>query len=435
MNTATDSNPASLRLKDILQRYAAFLDERSGMFAALREYELPWESPIHVCTGELKPEFCLSAHGARPAISGKVSGSGVSAAQARVSCLCEALERQSGIFRSDEPRRTASYSEITEEGIHPDALTLFSESQYTNRERWNQRAGRYNWVPERFDAERSIEWSPAWSLTQRHTKYLPTAYSYFGYPFDPAHDFCRPDSNGHAAGNELDEAIVHGFLELVERECASVWWYNRVRRPRVDIESFGSPTAIAVRNVYGLMGRSIEVLDITADRAIPAFVAVSGSEAPARDDYALGFGAHFDAQVALTRALTEMTQLLPVLLSDRNPQCFVGAEDAQSDMSFLTPDKELPTIVCSDFSPPVARGPKQQVLSCVELAKSWGLEMLTVEQTRQNMGIPVVKVVVPGMRSWWARFAPGRLYTLPLQLGWLAAAKAESGLNSAHLIL
>jgi len=432
MNMATNSG---LGTEDTLARYAEFLDEPSGIFATLREYELPWESPIHVCAGELKPEFCLSAHGSRRAISATVCGSGVSAAQARLSCLCEALERHSGIFRGDEPRRTARYSEIAEEAVHPDALTLFSESQYNHRAQWNQREGRYNWVPERFDARRNIEWSPAWSLTQRHTKYLPTAYSYFGYPFDPAHDFCRPDSNGHAAGNELDEAIVHGFLELVERECASVWSYNRVRRPRVDIESFGSPTAIGVRNVYGLMGRSVEVLDITADRAIPAFVAVSGSEAPARDDYALGFGAHFDAQVALTRALTEMTQLLPVLLSDRNPQCFVGAEDAQSDMSFLTPDKELPTIVCSDFSPPVARGPKQQVLSCVELAKSWGLEMLTVEQTRQNIGIPVVKVVVPGMRSWWARFAPGRLYTLPLQLGWLAAAKAESGLNSAHLIL
>ena len=233
----------------------------------------------------------------------------------------------------------------------------------------------------------------------------------------------------------LDEAIVHGFLELVERECASVWWYNRVRRPRVDIESFASPTATAMRNVYGLIGRSVEVLDITADRAIPAFVAVSRSEEPSQDNYALGFGAHFDAEIALTRALTEMTQLLPVLLSDSHPQCFLRAEDGQHDMSFLTPDKELPATLCSDFPSPVARGPQRQVLSCVELAKSWGLEMLILEQTRENIGMSVVKVVVPGMRSWWARFAPGRLYTLPVQLGWRVTAKAESELNSAHLIL
>ena len=435
MDKYTTYGPGSQPPEDTLHRYAKFLDKPSGVFASLREYELPWDSPIHVCAGALKPEFCRSAHSARPAISAKVCGSGVSAAQARVSCLCEALERQSGIFRGNESRRIARYSEIAQEAIHPDALTLFSKRQYETREQWNQREGRYNWVPERFDAERSIEWSPAWSLTQQKVKYLPAAYCYFGYPFDPAHDFCRPDSNGNAAGNDLEEAIAHGFLELVERECASVWWYNRIRRPRVDIESFGSPTVTAVRNLYGLIGHSVEVLDITADRTIPAFVAVCRSEEPSRDNYALGFGAHFDALTALTRALMELAQFLPVVLSDRAPTCFLGSEDGKSDMSFLTPDEHLPATVCSDFPSPIALEPKQQVLSCVELVKSWGLEMLTLEQTRENIGMPVVKVVVPGMRSWWARFAPGRLYTLPVQLGWLGEAKSEVQLNSDHLIL
>ena len=435
MDKYTTYGPGSQPPEDSLHRYAKLLDEPSGIFASLREHELPWDSPIHVCAGALKPEFCRSAHSARPAISAKVCGSGVSAAQAKVSCLCEALERQSGIFRGNESRRIARYSEIAQEAIHPDALTLFSKRQYETREQWNQREGRYNWVPERFDAERSIEWSPAWSLTQEKMKYLPTAYCYFGYPFDPAHDFCRPDSNGNAAGNDLDAAIMHGFLELVERECASVWWYNRIPRPRVDIESFGSPKVTEVCNFFGLIGRSIDVLDIATDRAIPAFVAVSRSKEPLRDDYALGFGAHFGAQIALAKALMELTQSLPVVLYDRNPRCFLRTEGRKTDISFLAPDEELPTTVCSDFSPPAQYEPKQQVRSCVELAKSWGLEMLSFEQTRENIGMPVVKVVVPGIRSWWARFAPGRLYTLPVQIGWLSGPKQESELNPDHLIL
>ena len=435
MNIATNSCPGSLRPEDALQRYEKFLHEDSGFFVSLRECELPWESPIHVCAGELKPEFCLSAHSTRPAISAKVCGSGVSAAKAKVSCLCEALERQSGIFRGDELRRIARYSEIAEEAIHPDALTLFSERQYSSREQWNQREGRYNWVPERFDPARSIEWSPVWSLTQGKTKYLPTAYCYFGYSFDSKHDFCRPDSNGNAAGNDLDEAIVRGFLELVERECASVWWYNRARRPSVDIESFRSPTVTEVCNFFALIGRRVDVLDITADQAIPVFAAVSRSEKPCSDDYALGFGAHFDARIALTKAAMELTQSLPVVLSDRSPTCFLRTEDGENDMPFLAPDEQLPTTACSDFSSPVACEPKQQVQSCIELARSWGVDMLSLEQTRENIGMPVVKVVVPGMRSWWARFAPGRLYTLPVEMGWLSGLKLESELNPDHLIL
>jgi len=426
---------STLGLQKTLEIFGRFLDERSGTFSSLHEYELPWESPIHVCAGELKPEFCVAKPTGRVAISGTVCGAGTTALGAKVSCLGEAIERHSGIFRGDEPRRLARYSDLAREAIHPDSLTLFSQAQYDDRDEWNRREGRHNWVPERFDAERRIDWTPARSLTQRAMKYLPTAYCYFGYPFDPAHDFCRPDSNGNAAGNSADAAIVHGFLELVERECASVWWYNRVRRPGADIDSFGLPDAGAIRGLYRLIGRSLDVLDITADRNIPAFVAVSRSEEPPLEDYALGFGAHFDAHIALTKALTEITQFLPMVMSGRDPGCFLRAERGQADLSFLAPDKQVRATEGSDFRPLPTREPPQVALSCVELAESWGLEMLVVDQTREDVGMPVVKVVVPGMRGWWARFAPGRLYTLPVQFGWLAEPKTESELNLDHLIL
>ena len=412
-----------------------FWTSAAAIFASLREYELPWESPIHLCVAELKPEFCKAPNGTRPAISATVCGAGISALQAKVSCLGEALERRSGVFRGDEPQRVARYCEIAGEAVHPDALTLFSESQYKERQGWNQHEGAYNWVPERFDAERQVAWSPAWSLTQQRVTYLPAAYCYFGFPFDPSHDFCRPDSNGNAAGNDRDEAIVHGFLELVERECASVWWYNRIRRPRVDLESFSAAHVGAVRDLHRTLGRSLEVFDITLDRSVPSFVAVSRSEEPPRDDYAFGFSAHLDAQIAITKAVTELTQFLPVVLADRDPGCFLGVGDAPTDMSFLMPDEKLPATSRSDFFPTPARPPQHDASFCADLAKSWGLEMLVLDQTRKDLDMPVVKVVAPGMRNWWARFATGRLYTLPVQAGWLARPKTELELNPNHLIL
>ncbi len=419
--------------QETLQRYAKLLDENSGIFASLREYQLPWESPIHVCAAELKPEFRLSRYLARPAISAAVCGAGSSSFQARLSCLSEALERRSGIFCGDEPRRAARYAEIAEEAVHPDTLTLFSESQYHHRDQWNQREGRHNWVPERYSEERSIDWSPAWSLTRQQVRFLPTAYCYFGYPFDSAHDFCRPDSNGNAAGHDLNDAIVHGFLEVVERDCAAIWWYNRLRRPRVDIESFALPYTAAVCNLYAGIGRSVEVVDISTDKNVPTFVAVSRSKDPPREDYTLGFGAHFDPERALAKALTEMTQFLPIVVSERDPMCFLSADAGRTDVSFLMPDEQAVATVRSDFSSSAMR--KQNVLSCIERVSSWGLEMLVLDQTREDIGMPVVKVVVPGMRSWWARFAAGRLYTLPVQIGWLDRPRSEADLNPSHLIL
>jgi oxazoline/thiazoline synthase len=406
----------------------------AGMFAALREYELPWESPIHLCSGELKPEFCQWGPGDRRAISKTVRGAGTTAQQARMNCLGEALERYSGIFRGDEPRLAAPYTKIADEAIHPDQLTLFSESQYSHREEWNRREGRYNFAPERFDSKRRIDWSPVWSITEQQTKYLPTAYCYFGYPFDPAHDFCRPDSNGNAAGSGLDDAIVRGFLELVERECAAVWWYNQVRRPAVDIESFGAPDLRAIRNLHHMIGHTVEVLDISLAPEIAVFVAVSQSDEPAAEHYALGFGAHFDPATAVRRALTELSQLLPALLSDRQAECFLPADSRQTDMSFLA-HPELAVKLRSDFRSPLLRDTKQLLAWCADLAKSWGLDLLVLDQSRPDIGMPVVKVVVPGMRSWWARLAPGRLYSLPVDCGWLLEPKNEAEMNASHLIL
>ena len=57
------------------------------------------------------------------------------------------------------------------------------------------------------------------------------------------------------------------------------------------------------------------------------------------------------------------------------------------------------------------------------------MEMLVLEQTRPDIALPVVKVIVPGLRHFWARFAPGRLYEVPVTLGWRDRPLAEDQLN------
>lgn len=61
--------------------------------------------------------------------------------------------------------------------------------------------------------------------------------------------------------------------------------------------------------------------------------------------------------------------------------------------------------------------------------------MLFLDQTRADIGMPVVKVFVPGLRHFWKRFAPGRLYDVPVQMGWLPKAKPESAMNPIGVFL
>jgi oxazoline/thiazoline synthase len=418
-------------LEETLGKCVRFVDNDHGVISAICEYDLPWDGAIHVCRARLRPSSCVSPSSSKRGISGSVFGKGTSRVAAEVSALCEALERFSGIYRGDEERRHATFAELANDAIHPSTCTLFSEQQYRKREEWNSREGKYNWIPEVFDERCPIDWSPAWSLSHHQVKYVPTAYCYFGYPFDSSQDFCRPDSNGNSAGNNLEEAIVHGFLELVERECVAFWWYNRVRRPGVDLGSFELDYIRRLRIAYDSMGRSLYLLDLTTDSLVPVFAAISRSDDPNRQDYIFGFGAHFDPGLALLRAVTELNQFLPEVLA----RGYSFWRKSPNNHSFLIPATDLTPTRYSDFSYYPRKDLLDDVLGCAKLVKQWGMEMLVLDQTRQDVGLPVVKVIVPGMRSWWARFAPGRLYSIPVRLKWLESPLQESQLNPDHISL
>ena len=64
-----------------------------------------------------------------------------------------------------------------------------------------------------------------------------------------------------------------------------------------------------------------------------------------------------------------------------------------------------------------------------------GIDMLVLDQTRPDIGLPVVKVIAPGLRPFWARFAPGRLFDVPVQLGRLATPTRYGQLNPFPMFL
>ncbi|MDQ3917217.1 MAG: TOMM precursor leader peptide-binding protein, partial [Acidobacteriota bacterium] len=248
-------------------------------------------------------------------LRGRSGGKGMTDIQARVSAVCEAIERYSGVARGDEIARRATYRELGGAAVHPNDLMNFSEAQFANRLSWNKAHSHsaYHMVPEEFDEDREIEWSPVWSLTNKEFKYVPAAYCYYGHADLRKKFFCSCDANGNAAGNTREEAFLQGFMELVERDSVCLWWYNRLRKPGVDLESFNEPYFAALADFYRTINREFWVLDITSDFGIPAFAAVSRRTDRKVEDIVLGFGAHFDPKLAIQRALTEVNQFLPAV--------------------------------------------------------------------------------------------------------------------------
>jgi oxazoline/thiazoline synthase len=367
----------------------------------------------------------------RAGLSGGSFGKGSTAEQGEASALMEAIERYSGIFQGDEIRVTRRFTDFPPgDAIPPNDVLLFSETQYRG-ERRSIVGPDMTPTPPPFDPSMEIEWSPVWSLRDERFKYLPTSLLYF---FHKGPGEIHADSNGCAAGNTIEEAIVQGFLELVERDSYAIWWYNRLQRGELDLSEFDDSYVRDLKIQFAESGRRLWVLDITSDLGIPSFVALSHAVEDGHDFVEYGSGSHFDTRIALLRALTEVNQFLSIgLMGARH----AGPSRQDSnwfclrDHPYLTPSGRAQ--VRPDFGATFGRlGKREQVMACVNLAKREGLDFLVLDQTRPDIEVPVVRVIVPGLRHFYRRFAPGRLYDVPVKLGLRDRPLSEDELNPLH---
>ncbi|MDQ6771769.1 MAG: TOMM precursor leader peptide-binding protein, partial [Candidatus Dormibacteraeota bacterium] len=420
-----------------LARYGHHVSPITGAVSNLEPVPLDDDGLLHVYfAGHNLSSPADNLHALRRGLRSNSSGKGVKDNQARASGLCEALERYSGVFRGNEMRTRATYRSLGDIAIHPNACMLFSATQYQHAATWNRSGSPFKRVPEPFDEEASVDWTPVWSLTHQTHRYLPTAYCYYNALAQPDARYCWGDSNGSAAGNTVEEAILQGFFELVERDSVGLWWYNLAKRPAVDLDSFDEPYVAGMIDNYQKRHRAVWVLDITGDLGIPAFTAISRRIDQQPEHMLFGFGAHFDARIALLRALTEMNQNLAF---DIDPGQATTEDDREAEMwlrnatianqAHLAPDDAVRPRRRDDFAAQSSEDVREDVLCCQALVEQLGLEMLVLDQTRPDVELPVAKVFVPGMRHLWARFAPGRLYDVPVKLGWLGAKRTEDQLN------
>lgn len=430
--------------ENTLEKYDRFVSPVTGVVTAL--VKLPQSNGIvHVYLAGHNSAMKLEhLEDLKTGLRNASAGKGASETQAKASALCEALERYSGEAHGQEIRIPGSYSAmLSKHGdavIHPSAVMGYSDRQYTDRKMWNDRKSKFNVVPEPFDENAEIDWTPVWSLTEARHKYLPTQLLYFRVRGGKSLDafYAMGCANGNASGNTLEEAVMQGFFELVERDAVALWWYNMLRKPGVDIDSFGEPWFMELRAHYGTLGRELWALEITTDLGIPAFAAFSARPKGGQERIIFGLGCHLDSRIALQRALAEMNQMLGIADSKESDGSF-RIEDqgvlswltqaTRTNQPYVVPDPAVPLRKRFDYPLQHSGDLLLDIETCRKRIEGLGMEMLVLDQTRAEIGMPVAKVIVPGLRHFWARFGPGRLYDIPVAMGWLQQPRAEEELN------
>jgi ribosomal protein S12 methylthiotransferase accessory factor len=180
------------------------------------------------------------------------------------------------------------------------------------------------------------------------------------------------------------------------------------------------------------------VIDISNDLNVPVFAAISRRNDKEREDIIYGYGAHFDPHIALLRAVTEVCQSFSMFLlagygdtlPSYNPQADYWWHTATiANQLHLSPHPDLAPRKFANYPRQWREDLRDDVTACVNLVQNLGMETLALDQTQPDVGLHVVKVFVPGLRHDWRRTGPGRLYDVPVKMGWLDKPLSEEELN------
>jgi ribosomal protein S12 methylthiotransferase accessory factor len=234
-------------------------------------------------------------------------------------------------------------------------------------------------------------------------------------------------SSGCAAGASFEMAALHGTLELVERDAASLWWRGGVRGRQVALEGPAMAAAAAwiAKARGGVATRRSWLLDITSDMDVPCVAALS-CRADGRG-FACGLAARLSIENAVRSALTEMCQmeLAYAVVEQKRRE---GGEEALNDYDHRHVARStLIDAASCELLHPVAPGrpaagfdpdtPARQLDALVGRLSARGIETFAIDLTRPLFGIPVVRIVAPALQMEPSKIATDRLMSARRRTG------------------
>jgi thioglycine synthase len=329
--------------------------------------------PVFSCIRPIAAEGAITVY----------NGKGATSIAARVSAIMEGLERYSAELHDRIPV-TLTYDEIKRErnALRPQELIL----------------------PDYVIDEWPLPWYQAFDIINNEEIWVPAHAVFHPVPRIMGQLF-RTSTNGIASGNTLEEAILHSLCELIERDAWSLSEASHNAGPV--IFNFTHPVICNLINQFRDAGIDVILRDITSDLGISTIVAVSDDK-ELRDPTLLciGMGSHLCSEIAAIRALTEVAQ-------SRATQIH-GAREDTKETHFLSKIgyertkrlnkiwfEENPEVSFSDIPSYHTDDFLKDIQIILEQLKKAGLNrVLVVDLTRPEIGMPVVRVIVPGLEHY-----------------------------------
>lgn len=320
-------------------------------------------------------------------------GKGISKDHAKASAMMEGFERYSAERQNTDETVIARLSEISQKGeyITPQSLNLPKEFEKKDI------------------SDFSLEWSIAHDIISDNDYYIPTNAIFHPYNAkDNAQKLFKSNTNGLASGNILEEAILHGILEVIERDAWSIFELTHKNYAQIDTDNIESDLINEIINKFESEGIKIKLMDFTADINIPT-IAASADDTVTRDAglLTLGMGTHLDPEVAILRALTEVAQSRATQINgarEDTVRADFAREAGYERMKRINKyyfREEDDKISLSD----IENKSTSSITKDVEIVKNELTandieKILYVDLTRPELDVSVVRVIIPEMELY-----------------------------------
>jgi ribosomal protein S12 methylthiotransferase accessory factor len=313
------------------------------------------------------------------------NGKGFTNEEAKVSAIMEGVERYSAEVRGyNIIRQGVEEFMASHNAVHPLDLIITPVAAYHL-------------------AGMSVAWVKGVELNSMDETWVPASGVFHPYVAKSDLALFRTNTNGLASGNNLEEAILHGMCEVIERDAWSLAEGRRKLNGNVEVPENGR-----VRDLYDRFtskGIEVHLKNLTSDIGVPV-IAAATDDVEMQDPalLTLGIGCHLNPEVAAVKALLEVAQSRLTQIHGAREDTVRGEHtrklgyERMKRINAMWLTEEGDSMRLSDLP----NRETDDIFDDLQVVRtqlnSRGLNStVVVNLTRRELDIPVVRVIVPGL--------------------------------------
>lgn len=318
------------------------------------------------------------------------AGKGAKNEQAEASAIMEGFERYSAEMKEEDYDKiiVSSIEDMDKDYIDPRTLYLpkdMDENKLNNLK---------------------LEWYPAADIISEKEYYVPANAVFHPYiPYNKeATAIFKGNTNGLASGNIIEEAVLHGIFEVIERDAWSIFELTHKNGKEIDINTIENPIVLDLLNKFKSESINIKLIDITNDIGVPT-VTASSDDNILKDPalLCLGVGTHLDPNIAIIRALTEVAQSRATQIhgtrEDTTRANFMrkaGYERMKRiNRQYFEEEEDKKSI--DDMNHLGTTSIKKDIEQCKKHLQNAGFnKILYTDLTREEIGVSASRAIIPG---------------------------------------